>query len=181
MTSVSEDPEDLVQAERFKQIMRQHASGVTVITTQADGPVGFCATSLASLSLYPPMVSFAVAAASRSGRAWMSATHGMVHLLHVGQTSLARRFALADSDKFGNRTSWHWGPLHLPVLDDVLAIMLVQVATRVRVGDHLLVIAEILTGEVSGEEAPLVYHDGNFASPTLILPDNRLGLVGVPK
>lgn len=164
MTSLAETDED--QAEQLKHVMRQHASGVAIITTNASSPVGFCATSLTSLSLHPPLVSFAVASDSQSGRAWHSSTHGVVHLLHVGQVALARRFARPGSDKFSSRTSWHWGFGGLPVLDAVLAQLLIQASTRVQVGDHLLVIAEVLRGEVSGERAPLLYHDGNFAAPS---------------
>ena len=40
--------------------MRHHAKGVTVITAGTEVPIGFCATSLASVSLDPPIVSFTV-------------------------------------------------------------------------------------------------------------------------
>src|ERR1700678_4246298 len=44
----------------FRAAMRHHAKGVAVITAGAEHPVGFCATSLASVSLEPPVVSFTV-------------------------------------------------------------------------------------------------------------------------
>ncbi|HEY5845441.1 MAG TPA: flavin reductase family protein [Microlunatus sp.] len=163
MTTLSET--DTGQTDQLKHVMRQHATGVAIITTNAPDPVGFCANSLTSLSLHPPLVSFAVTTDSRSGRAWHSSTHGVVHLLHVGQGQLARRFARPGSNKFSRRTSWHRGPRGLPVLDDVLAQLLIEVWSRVQVGDHTLVIAEVLSGEVAGQRVPLLYHDGCFAAP----------------
>ena len=38
----------------FRAAMRHHAKGVAVITAGAENPVGFCATSLASVSPSAP-------------------------------------------------------------------------------------------------------------------------------
>src|SRR6476660_4021360 len=100
MSAQPEDavPTDAVQTarpgpEEFRATMRSHAAGVSVITTYRDGPVGFCATSLSSVSLNPPIVSFAVSCGSASGRAWATAQHGIVHLLSADQAALALSFA----------------------------------------------------------------------------------------
>src|SRR5665213_2935348 len=53
----------------FRQAFRRHASGVAIITALApDGrPVGFTATSLASLAAVPPLATFNIA---RSASSW---------------------------------------------------------------------------------------------------------------
>ena len=54
--------ERTVDADVYRSVFRRHAAGVVVITTDAGhGPVGFTATSLVSISLLPPLVSFAIA------------------------------------------------------------------------------------------------------------------------
>lgn len=54
-------PGGAVDAERFRQALAVHASGVVVITAQSAGvPVGLTATSFSSVSLAPPLVSFYV-------------------------------------------------------------------------------------------------------------------------
>ncbi len=46
-----------VEAEPFKAVMAQWASGVTVATTrQADAPVGMTVSSFTSVSLQPPQI-----------------------------------------------------------------------------------------------------------------------------
>ena len=47
-----------VTADEFKQSLQRWASGVTVVTTQAEGeePQGMTVTSFASVSLSPPQI-----------------------------------------------------------------------------------------------------------------------------
>jgi flavin reductase (DIM6/NTAB) family NADH-FMN oxidoreductase RutF len=48
-----------VTAESYRSALRRHPAGVAIITLMAEsGPVGFTATSLASLSLDPPLLCF---------------------------------------------------------------------------------------------------------------------------
>jgi flavin reductase (DIM6/NTAB) family NADH-FMN oxidoreductase RutF len=159
-------PDGFVQPGVLRSIMRQHCAGVAVITTRAEGPVGFCATSLSSVSLEPPTVCFAVAASSVSGLAWRSAVYGIVHLLRSDQAAVASVFARSGPDKFAGMVSWRWGPCGQPLLDNVLAWMLVSPCTRLVVGDHLLVICYVreATVEHRPEPAPgpLIHHDGGF-------------------
>ncbi len=81
----------------FRAAMRHHAKGVAVITAGAENPVGFCATSLSSVSLEPPVVSFTVGLRSASWRTVESARHVMVHLLADHQADLASRFGRTDA------------------------------------------------------------------------------------
>jgi flavin reductase (DIM6/NTAB) family NADH-FMN oxidoreductase RutF len=142
--------------------MRQHAAGVAVITTRDKGPVGFCATSLSTLSLEPPTVSFAVALGSTSGRAWRTAAHGIVHLLRSDQATVASTFARTGPGKFAGAVGWRWGPRGQPLLDNVLAWMLVSTRSRQVVGDHLLIIADVREVTQNPGRGPLVHCDGGF-------------------
>jgi flavin reductase (DIM6/NTAB) family NADH-FMN oxidoreductase RutF len=151
-----------VQPQVLRATMRQHCAGVAVITTRDHGPVGFCATSLSSVSLDPPTVSFAVAVDSTSGRAWRSAECGIVHLLRSDQAALAAEFARSGPDKFADSAAWRWGPGGQPLLENVLAWMLVSTRTRLVVGDHLLVVCDVQEATVEPGLGPLIRHNGDF-------------------
>lgn len=155
-------PAAYVRSHQPRAPTRQHSPGVAVITTRDNGPVGFCATSLSTLSLEPPTVSFAVAVDSTSGRAWRTAAHGIVHLLRSDQATVASTFARTGPDKFAGAVAWRWGPRGQPLLDDVLAWMLVSTRTRQVVGDHLLIIAEVREVALNPGRGPLVRCDGGF-------------------
>jgi flavin reductase (DIM6/NTAB) family NADH-FMN oxidoreductase RutF len=150
----------------FRAAMRHHAKGVAVITAGTDNPIGFCATSVASLSLEPPLVSFTVGLRSSSWATIETARHVVVHLLADGQADLASRFARRDAAKFGPDTRWHRNELGLPVLDDVLAWLQLAVTSRSAVGDHALVIGQVIASRhaAAGTAMPLVHLGGEFVA-----------------
>ena len=69
----------------FRAVVRDHAARVVVVTAPGvPAPVGLTATSLASVSLDPPMVSFAVAAGASAWPVMATAPRLGVHLLDHG-------------------------------------------------------------------------------------------------
>lgn len=151
------------RADALRRVMRHHAAGVVLITTATPEPSGFCATSLTSICLDPPVVSFAVDVATRSGAAWASASWGLVHLLSADQQAVAARFATPGVDKFGDGQGWSVGPRGLPLMEHAPAWLLVHHRTRLTVGDHLVVLCDVVDGATGDSaRAPLVYHNGGF-------------------
>lgn len=148
----------------FRAVMRNHAKGVAVITGGGDPPVGFCATSLSSVSLDPPLVSFTVGLHSGSWAVMAQQQHLAVHLLAEDQEETARRFAATGTAKFGPATRWHRDAFGLPVLDDVLACLVVAPVSVLPVADHALVIARVVAADdqAHGGRRPLLHHDGAF-------------------
>ncbi|MFI2373766.1 flavin reductase family protein [Streptomyces sp. NPDC018964] len=149
--------------ELLRSVFRRHAAGVAVITARGRrGPVGFTATSLASVSAEPPMLSFGIGTGSSSWPAIATGAHVGVHVLGEHQRELAETFARSGADRFGPATAWWEGPEGVPVLDDVPAWTVCKVVARVPAGDHRIVIAEVLLGDPAGRGRPLLYHQGRF-------------------
>ncbi|AZM63680.1 MULTISPECIES: flavin reductase family protein [unclassified Streptomyces] len=147
----------------LRSVFRRHAAGVAVITARGHrGPVGFTATSLASVSAVPPMLSFGIGTGGSSWPVIATSDHVGVHLLGEHQQELAATFARSGADRFGPATAWREGPEGVPVLDGVPAWMVCEVVARVPAGDHRIVVAEVLLGDPSGHGRPLVYHQGRF-------------------
>jgi len=148
----------------FRAVLRRQAASVAIITVNAGQPVGFTATSFASVSADPPLVSFNLDRGSSSWPAVATADHVAVHLLGHGQEELARRFAASGTDRFAG-TPWHLGPHGVPLLDGVPAWLVARVVRQIPAGDHAIVLAEPLAGEhVDEPHAPLVYHMGRYHS-----------------
>ncbi|MFS8199819.1 flavin reductase family protein [Streptomyces sp. CWNU-52B] len=153
----------LASPDLLRSAFRQHAAGVAVITARGDdGPVGFTATSLASVSAEPPLVSFGIGTGASSWPAVSRTDHVGVHVLGEHQRELAATFARSGADRFGEPTAWREGPEGVPVLDDVLAWLVCRIVTRVPAGDHRIVLAEVLLGDPAGAGRPLLYHQGRF-------------------
>ncbi|PSM38003.1 flavin reductase [Streptomyces dioscori] len=153
----------LASPDLLRSVFRQHAAGVAVITARGDeGPVGFTATSLASVSAEPPLISFGIGTGASSWPAISRTDHVGVHVLGEHQQELAATFARSGADRFGGSTTWREGPEGVPVLDDVLAWLVCRVVTRVPAGDHRVVLAEVVLGDPAGAGRPLLYHQGRF-------------------
>ncbi|MGC9376850.1 flavin reductase family protein [Streptomyces sp. MH13] len=153
----------LATSDLLRSVFRRHAAGVAVITARGDaGPVGFTATSLASVSAEPPLLSFGIGSGSSSWPAVSAAEHVGVHLLGEHQQDLASTFARSGADRFAAPTAWRDGPEGVPVLDGVLAWLVCRVVGRVPAGDHRIVVAEVLLGDSAGAGRPLLYHQGRY-------------------
>jgi flavin reductase (DIM6/NTAB) family NADH-FMN oxidoreductase RutF len=155
----------------FKLAFRRHAAGVAVVTGRTpDGtPVGFTATSLASLAAVPPLATFNMA---RISTAWPAiegpgpsgAEHVLIHLLGARNRALAERLAGPHLERF---VGDHWapGPLGLPLLKDVPAWMLGRVVERLHVADNAVVVVQIEDGGLGADDAALLYHERAYQAP----------------
>lgn len=150
----------------FKQAFRRHAAGVAVVTARtADGtPVGFTATSLASLAAAPPLATFNMA---RAGSAWPaieSGEHVAISMLGARNRDLARRLSGPAEERFPAGT-WHKGPHGLPLFDDVAAWMVGRIVGRFEVAANAIVAVQIDEGALGDDDAPLLYHERGYHAP----------------
>ena len=152
----------------FRSVFRDHAAGVVVVTAPGDPehptPVGLTATSLTSLSMSPPLVSFAVSRASSAWPGLSLSSRLAVHFLGQDHGWLARRFATSGIDRFAAPVAWNWSRTGEPVLTDCAAYLSCRVDRHVPAGDHVLVIAEVTGADVADSGDPLLYHAGGYAA-----------------
>jgi flavin reductase (DIM6/NTAB) family NADH-FMN oxidoreductase RutF len=156
-------PDDV---DAFKAAFRRHAAGVAVVTGRTpDGvPVGFTATSLASLAATPPLATFNMARISTAWPAVEGTDHVLVHLLGARNRRLADRLSGPHEERFAGE---HWapGPRDLPLLNDVPAWMLGRIVERVPVADNAVVVVRIEDGGLGPEDAALLYHERTYLTP----------------
>lgn len=157
--------ERTVDADVFRTVFRRHAAGVVVITADAGhGPAGFTATSLVSVSLLPPLVSFSIATASSSWPTVQRAGSVVINFLDAGQQELAGRFATRGIDRFAEPTRWSRLRTGEPVLDDAPSYLRAHVEHRFAAGENHIVVARLAGHAERRDHAPLVYHDGQYVT-----------------
>jgi flavin reductase (DIM6/NTAB) family NADH-FMN oxidoreductase RutF len=163
----SQEPELPAEGlEAFKRAFRRHAAGVAAVTTlDAQGrPVGFTATSLASLAAKPPLATFNMA---RVSSAWPAITVGnrvAIHMLGPRSKHHAERMA-ADRDLRFVGDHWHAGPHGIPLLDGVTAWMLGTIIEVHPVYDNAVVVVRIDDGGLGDEDDALLYHERSYLRP----------------
>lgn len=166
-------PDDLsgITAAQYRGAMRHYPAGVTIVTLNSEArPVGFTATSFASLSLEPPLISFNIAHTSSSIDAMLQARSVVVHFLGEHQQHLAQRFARTAEERFADRSLWTPLDTGEPVLHGTPIWVRATVHQLIPIGDHTLVVGLVTrVHDNTGDEpiaAPLLYYNGTYHRPT---------------
>lgn len=162
-----------VAADLFRRVLGSFASGVTVVTTHADGRAhGTTMTAFCSLSLDPPLVLVCVDKSAEIHKLIERGGIFAVNILHAGQTELSRALArkgtpdLAAAHRLEN-VPHHVGKTGAPVLNDHLAYLECRVLQAIEAGDHTIYVGQVEDGGVTREaEGPLVYYRGRYRKVT---------------
>lgn len=149
-------------ADAFRHVMGHFGSGVTVITSRADdGPVGFTASSVASLSLRPLLVMVGVAEHGETLGAMRDSGAFGVNILARGQEPLAMRFAATERDDRFQDLPLTTGPTGSPLLAASLAWLDCRLHAEFAAGDHVVVVGRVEACDAAAGE-PLLYYRGRF-------------------
>ncbi|GAY15561.1 flavin reductase family protein [Mycobacterium sp. shizuoka-1] len=158
-----------VTADDYRAALRCHPAGVVVITLMSPGgPVGFTATSFASLSLDPPLVCFNITHTSSSIAVLREARSIAVHLLSDNQIGVARRFSASADLRFADPALWTTLDTGEPLLIGTPTWMCADVHRLIPAGDSTLAIAEVTRihrEPAAGTATPLLYHNGTYSRP----------------
>ncbi|MDN2496807.1 MULTISPECIES: flavin reductase family protein [Nocardia] len=157
-----------VSAVEYRAALRRHAAGVTIVTLNSrSGPVGFTATSFASLSLDPPLVSFNITCTSSSLGALQAAESVVVHLLGAHQLQLAQRFSRSADQRFSDESLWSPLDTGEPVLHGTPTWIHAEVQQLIPAGDSVLAVCRVVRvyWDEDGERVhePLLYHKGAYS------------------
>lgn len=150
-------------ARRLRQTLGRFATGVTIVTTRtADGAcIGLTANSFNSVSLDPALVLWSLGKKQGSSVAFRECSHFAINILSSSQIELSRRFASPVEDRFAG-VDFSCGAFGAPLIDGCAAWLVCSNHQQYELGDHLLFIGEV-QALGSGEEKPLVFHDGDYA------------------
>ncbi|MGH7673517.1 MAG: flavin reductase family protein [Gemmatimonadales bacterium] len=153
-----------VEPPLFRQLLGRFATGVTVLTTRtpAGDPIGMTASSIASVSLDPPLLLVSVDRRHDMHAALDAAAHFVLNILAADQEALSRRFAADEPDRFGG-VGYRPNKQGIAMLDGVLAHIECEKRTAVPAGDHTVYLGLVIGGAVT-ERRPLLYYRGGYAS-----------------
>jgi flavin reductase (DIM6/NTAB) family NADH-FMN oxidoreductase RutF len=152
-----------VEPPLFRQLLGRFATGVTVLTTRTPGgePIGMTASSVASVSLDPPLVLASVDRRHDMHAALAVAAHFVLNILAADQEALSRRFAADEPDRFQG-VGFHPNKHGIAVLEGVVAHIDCEQQSAIPAGDHTVFIGLVVGGSVT-ERRPLLYYRGGYA------------------
>jgi flavin reductase (DIM6/NTAB) family NADH-FMN oxidoreductase RutF len=147
---------------RFRSVMGNFATGVTVITANGPaGPVGMTANAMASLSLEPLLLLVAFDNTARTFGVVRETGRFGVNVLAAGQEDLARLFASKEPEDAKFAGVPHTVYDGLPVLDGTLAWVGCRLERLVDGGDHTIGIGAVESAE-AGDGDPLMWFRGDY-------------------
>lgn len=151
---------DLDPALEFRRTLGMFATGVTVITTQAEGEAhGMTANAFMSVSLQPPLVLISVDRRARLNAMLREGQHFGISVLADWQSELSNRFA--------GRAPEETPPpafevvRETPLVAGALAHLVARVVRSYWGGDHSLFLGHVEYVRY-GEGEPLLFHGGRY-------------------
>jgi 3-hydroxy-9,10-secoandrosta-1,3,5(10)-triene-9,17-dione monooxygenase reductase component len=155
-----------VDTAQFRQLLGRFTTGVTVLTTRdgAGRPAGMTASSLAAVSLEPPLLLVSVDRQTDFRTVMEHAQTFAVNVLAHDQEGLSRRFAADGIERFEG-VRWTAGPGGVPFLDGVVAHILCEAFDRYQAGDHMVFFGRVVGG-AAFDRPPLLHFRGRYTSTT---------------
>ena len=152
-----------VEPPQFRQLLGRFATGVTVLTSRKPSGelIGMTASSVASVSLDPPLVLVSVDKQHDMHAALESGTHFVLNILSAEQEAVSRRFASNDTDRFRG-VSYKENERGIPVIDGAVAHIECEKRSAVPGGDHTVFIGLVVGGDAT-DRRPLLYYRGGYA------------------
>lgn len=146
----------------MRDVLGHFASGIVVVTaTGTDGPLGFTCQSFASLSLDPPLISFAPARTSTTWPRIREVGVFLVNVLASDHQHLSTQFARSGTDKFAG-VEWRPSPSGAPMLPSVSAWIECELYAEHDGGDHTIAIGRVLDLGADPSRVPLLYYRGGY-------------------
>jgi flavin reductase (DIM6/NTAB) family NADH-FMN oxidoreductase RutF len=141
-----------------KQTLRKLSNGLYVITSASrSGHGAATVTWMSQASFVPPLVMAAIRPASNVFRCLAESGVVAVHILDSTQQDMAQRFFAPTRvvDHAINGEPFSEGLTGAPILLNALAYFECIVRQMITLGDHSIVIMEVLEAECRGDLSPL--------------------------
>lgn len=163
---LSDLPDEGVTTDTFRQLMRHHAGGVTVIASHSNGRrAGITATAVTPLSDAPPTVLVCVRQTSGAHQLIREGSAFSVNFLSDEQHAIADLFAgrtgVSGDERFAG-LPWSTLATGTPVLDGTLAVLDCRLLQAHAFTTHTIFLGRVIDGRADDSHAPLLYFRGSY-------------------
>lgn len=128
----------------------------------ANGSLGVTVNSFTSVSLDPPLVSFALDRKGGRAQPFIENGHFCINVLADDQVELSNKFAAAGHTAC-EAVMHEIGPAGSPVFTGVLAAFHCRLETTLDGGDHVILLGRVEDYTYDTNRKPLVYFQGQYS------------------
>ena len=154
-----------VGPDELRSVLRQWASGITVVTAGHGGVLhGMTVSSFFSVSLEPPLISVSIERRTRTHALMTEAGAFGVNILASDQRDLALRFGggVPDLEERLEGVAYRLGELGSPLLEGCLASLECRVRATLPAGTHTVVVGEVAAWDIDPGKSALLYWRREF-------------------
>ena len=153
------------EQDQFRKVMRQWASGISVVSTKHDGIFhGMTVSSFSSVSIDPQLVTISLMKDSRTHDFVINAKIFGITVLSETQQQISKIFAgeIPDTEnRFKNLETWTL-VTGSPLLKGGLAFLDCKLTDVYDFGSNSLFIGEVVAAQVGNGGRPLLYFDQQY-------------------
>ena len=132
-----------MDAARFRAALGRFPTGIALVTTTvADAPLGLVVSSFTSVSLQPPLISFAPSRDSFTWSRMRRAGRFGVNVLGEAHAEYVRAAAPAGADRFAG-VAWSRTDGGVPRLAGAITFLECSIEAEHRAGDHWIVVGRV--------------------------------------
>jgi flavin reductase (DIM6/NTAB) family NADH-FMN oxidoreductase RutF len=158
-----------IDADLFRKLMGNFATGVTVVTTAVDDRLhGFTANAVTSVSLDPLLLLVCVDKRAHAHGELQQARSFGVNVLASSQAGISDIFAKSGAPVEGSLrgVEFRVGKTGSPLIEGCLAWLECAVHDLVEGGDHTIVVGRVVAGTLGGADPPLIFFRGRYCRLT---------------
>jgi flavin reductase (DIM6/NTAB) family NADH-FMN oxidoreductase RutF len=154
-----------IDSRGLRNVFGCFATGVAVLTTRAatGQHVAVTINSFSSVSLDPPLISFALAKRANVLAHFQSAKHFAINILSHGQESLSNMFARPSSADW-KEIRFVEGENGCALFADSLAQLECAPHTEIDGGDHQVFFGKVIRLHLHSVVGPLLFYRGRYGS-----------------
>ncbi|GAA3199548.1 flavin reductase family protein [Actinocorallia longicatena] len=160
------DPRPDLTVAAFRRVAGRFATGITVVTTVADGrDHAMTMNAFTSVSLDPLLVLFCVEKIARFHDTVLAQPTWAVSILGEHSEAASSWFATRGRPLEAGLDGWkiHRGPrTGAPILDEAIGALECRTHAVHDAGDHTIVVGEVLAATTPAEAGPLIYFNGTY-------------------
>lgn len=149
----------------FKDVMSNLVSGVSIISSRNNAGkfFGFTATSLASVSLNPPLILFCAKPLSHTMHAIAETGVFTISMLSEDDAATSNHFASKTSDKFADFSEYILGDFsHCPIISTAHSAIECSLYKEYEGGDHKIVVGLVENAIIRNNNMPLSYYKRGY-------------------
>ena len=153
-----------VNSAKFRQVMGNFPTGVTVVTTMGedDQPYGVTVNSFTSVSLDPLLVLVCLDNQLSGLESFQSSRRFAVNILSEDQEDISNYFATSGTDR--SQDFYVEGKTGAPLLKGAVATLECELVEMLPAGDHTIFLGEVRSAEIeeTNQKNPLLFFRGHY-------------------